>query len=59
MEQASKRASSHEGGLLLDPLHKNTCFSSVPIKDREERHQRGSTHVDSSVSGFPFPVSCR
>jgi hypothetical protein len=38
-------------------LYKKTRFSSVPIKDREERHQRGSTHVDSSVSGFPFPVS--
>jgi hypothetical protein len=29
MEQASKRSSSHEGGLLLDPLHMRTRFSSV------------------------------
>jgi hypothetical protein len=26
MEQASKRASSHEGGLLLDPLQENSFF---------------------------------
>jgi hypothetical protein len=24
MEQASKRSSSYEGGLLLDPMHKGT-----------------------------------
>jgi hypothetical protein len=57
MEQASKRTSSHEGGLLLDPLHKKTRFSSVPRKDREERHHRVPTHVDLSTSGFPLPVS--
>jgi hypothetical protein len=34
MEQASKRSASHEGGLLLDPLHMRTRFSSVP-GDRE------------------------
>jgi hypothetical protein len=50
MEQASKRTSSHEGGLLLDPLHKKIQFSSVPM-DREDRHQRVSAQVES-VSGY-------
>jgi hypothetical protein len=58
MEQACRRSSSHEEGLLLDPLRKKTSFSSIP-KDREERHQRGTTHVDLSASGFPLPVSRR
>jgi hypothetical protein len=34
MEQASKISSSHELGLLLDPMHKackGTHFSSVPM----------------------------
>jgi hypothetical protein len=34
MEQASKRSSSHEGGLLLDPQHKGTSFPPMP-KDRD------------------------
>jgi hypothetical protein len=55
MEQASKRSSSHEGGLLLDPLHKGTHFPSVP-KDREDRQQRVSAQLCSSVSGFPTLV---
>jgi hypothetical protein len=38
MEQASKRSSSHEGGLLLDPLHKGTRFSSVPMIVRTENN---------------------
>jgi hypothetical protein len=58
MEQASKRSSSHEGGLLLDPLHKITHFPSVPM-DREDGRQRVSAQVDSPVSGFSLPVSRR
>jgi hypothetical protein len=54
MEQASKR-SSHEGGLLLDPLHKETCFPTL-LKDCEDRQRRVSTQYRSSVSGFPPPV---
>jgi hypothetical protein len=52
MEQASKRSSSHEGGLLLDPLHMRTRFAPVP-RDREERRQRVSAQgqVDSSIFG--------
>jgi hypothetical protein len=55
MEQASKRSSSHEGGLLLDPLHKG---SSLPLmaKDREGRQRRVSAQRRSSVSSFPPPV---
>jgi hypothetical protein len=47
----SKRSSSDEGGLLLDPLHMRTHFPSVPI---------GIVRTD--VNGFPtrlirpFPV---
>jgi hypothetical protein len=51
MEQASKRSSSHEGGLLLDPLHKGTRFPSV-CKDREDRQQQVSAQLCSSVSSF-------
>jgi hypothetical protein len=51
-----ERSSSLEGGLLLDPLHMRTRCSSVPM-DREDRHQRVSAQLGSSVSGFPFPVS--
>jgi hypothetical protein len=43
---------------LLDPLHKKIHFSSVP-KNREDRRQRVSAQVESSVSGFPLPVSSR
>jgi hypothetical protein len=50
MEQASKGSFPHEGGLLLDPLHKKIIFSSVPM-DREDRHQRVSAQVES-VSGY-------
>jgi hypothetical protein len=50
MEQASKRSSSHEGGLLLDPLHMRARFHSVP-RDREDRRRRVSALVDSSISG--------
>jgi hypothetical protein len=52
MEQASKRSSSHEGGLLLDPLHMRTRFPSVR-KDREDRQQRVSAQLCSSVFGIP------
>jgi hypothetical protein len=59
MEQASKRSSSHEGGLLHDPLHKGTRFPLVPKKDREDGRQRVSAQSDVSISGFPLPVSRR
>jgi hypothetical protein len=55
MEQASKRSPSHEGGLLLDPLHKGTRFPLLP-KDREDRQRRVPALHRSSVSGFPPPV---
>jgi hypothetical protein len=58
MEQASKRSSSHEGGLLLDPLHNGTRLPSL-LNDREDRQQRVSAQISSSVSGFPPPVTCR
>jgi hypothetical protein len=57
-EQASKRSSYHEGGLLLDPLHKRTRFPSVPM-DREDGRQLVPAPVDSPVSGFSLPVSRR
>jgi hypothetical protein len=58
LEQASKRSSSHEGGLLLDPLHKGTRFPSL-VKDREDRQQRVSAQIISSVSGFPHRLLLR
>jgi hypothetical protein len=57
MEQANKRSSSHEGGLLHDPLHKGTRFPSVPKKDCKDGRQRVSAQSDVPVSGFPLPVS--
>jgi hypothetical protein len=55
MEQASRRSSSHEGGLLLDPLHKGISFPLMP-KDREDRQHSIPAQHRSSVSGFPPPV---
>jgi hypothetical protein len=51
MEQACKRSSSHEGGLMHDPLHKGTCFPSVPQKDREDGCQWVSAKSDVPISG--------
>jgi hypothetical protein len=55
MEQASKRSSSHEGGLLLDPQHKGTSFPLMP-KDREGRQRRASAQHRLSISSFPLLV---
>jgi hypothetical protein len=53
MEQACKRSSSHEGG-LLHPLHKGTRFPfpSVPQKDREDGRQWVSAQSDVPISGL-------
>jgi hypothetical protein len=52
MEQACKRSSSHEGGLLHYPLHKGTRFPSVPQNDREDGRQWVSAQSDVPISGF-------
>jgi hypothetical protein len=41
---------------LLDPLHMGTRFPSL-LKDHEDRQQRLSAELCSSVSGFPPPVA--
>jgi hypothetical protein len=60
MEQASKSPppSSHEEGLLLDPLHMGTRFPSL-LNDREDRQQQVSAQISLSVSGFSPPVARR
>jgi hypothetical protein len=57
MELACKRSSSHDGGLLHDPLHKGTCFPSVPQKDREDGRQWVSAQSEVPISSFPLPFS--
>jgi hypothetical protein len=56
MEQASKKSSSYEEGLLLDPLHKHkgTGFSLLP-KDREDRTTEGSR--PTSFVCFRFSIT--